>query len=279
MDSVAPVTAAPDVTTTNAIEVAGLTLRIQGLTVLDSVDFSVPAGMIYGVVGPNGAGKTSLLNCLTRSYPATSGHIAVYGRSLQGLRPHHVAALGVARTFQNVGAFREMKALDVVRLGRHVQARGRLLQHLCGYAHMRGWERDERDRALAALDFVGLAGLATRRMEELSYGAAKLVDLARTLVAEPRVLLLDEPTSGLTDAERDRVAELLEQIGRMRAVTQVIIEHNMSVTVRLCERLLALVSGRQAAEGATASVLSNPAVLDAFLGTAEASATDSPEDA
>lgn len=249
-----------------ALEGKGVGLRFAGLIVLDNLDFRIADNETYGIVGPNGAGKTSLLNCLSGTYPCSSGHIEIHGHRTSGIRPHSIVEMGVARTFQNVGAFREMTVIDVVLLGRHALMRHSIGAYAIGRPLFNGHERDHRDKAMEALSFVGLESVAGRRLAELPYGAAKLVDLARTLASEPRILLLNEPTSGLSQIERNNTQSLLERIRDQKQITQVLVEHNMRLATALCHRLLALSGGTKLAEGPPQDVLQTPEVIRAFLG-------------
>jgi branched-chain amino acid transport system ATP-binding protein len=248
------------------VAASGVCLSFGGLNVLTDVTFSILKGETYGIVGPNGAGKTSLLNCLSGNYIASSGEIRILDRPTSGLRPHRIVDLGLARTFQNVGAFRDMKALDVVLLGRHSHMRHSIGSYALGLPLFNGHEREQVERAMEALAFVGLDSIADRRLGELPYGAAKLVDLARTLAAEPKVLLLDEPTSGLSHVERSATQQLLERIRDERGVTQILVEHNMQLATALCHRILVLSGGTKLAEGSPSEALSKPEVITAFLG-------------
>ncbi len=248
------------------IEVNGLSLSFEGLVVLNDVSFRVRRGETLGVVGPNGAGKTSLLNCLSGTYRPQTGSMRILGRDTRGLRPHDIVRLGVARTFQNVGAFREMKVIDLAMLGRHNLMRYPTVAYAIGLPIFNGHEAVHRKAALEALDYVGMGKEANRRLADLPYGLIKLADLARTLASDTQVLLLDEPTSGLTQGERGDIASLLERIRDERRTTQVLIEHNMPLATRLCSRLIVLASGSLLAEGPPRQVLQDPAVVEAFLG-------------
>ena len=255
-----------DLGSSHDVALSDVCLNFGGLRVLTDVTCSIRKGETYGIVGPNGAGKTSLLNCLSGNYIPSSGQINILGQSTTGLRPHRIVDMGLARTFQNVGAFRDMKAIDVVLLGRHSHMRYGIGAYALGIPLMNGHEREQLDRAMEALTFVGLASIANRRLGELPYGAGKLVDLARTLAAEPKVLLLDEPTSGLSHIERSATQELLWRIRDERHVTQILVEHNMQLATALCHRILVLSGGTKLAEGTPTEALSQPDVITAFLG-------------
>jgi len=248
------------------VEASLVSLHFSGLKVLDKLSFAIRPGETYGIVGPNGAGKTSLLNCLSGTYRCSEGQIRIFGQLASKMRPHEIIELGVGRTFQNVGAFRDMKALDIVMLGRHALMRYGTAAYALGVPLMNGHEREHREKAMEALAFVGLTSIADRRLSELPYGVGKLVDLARTLAGEPALLLLDEPTPGLSQKEREATQMLLARIRDERRVAQILVEHNMKLATDLCNRLLVLSGGVKLAEGAPKVVLSNAEVVRAFLG-------------
>ena len=249
-----------------AVAVRDVSLRFGAVPVLDSVSLEVQPGETLGIVGPNGAGKTSLLNCISRIYPPTRGGIDVCGTSTDRLRPDQVAALGVARTFQIPSAFKDMTVQDQVLLGRHRLQRRGFAAYALGIVKFDGYERRQRALAAEMLTFVGLDPATRARVGDLGYGSAKLVDLARALASEPRVLLLDEPAAGLTGEERERMTRMLIRLRDQRSITQVVIEHDMALIKRVCDRLVVLGAGRKLAEGTPAAVLELPHVVEAFVG-------------
>ncbi len=260
-----------------AVAVAHLELQFGGMAVLRDVSFAVARGERYGIVGPNGAGKTSLLNCISRTYRQTGGSVSALGECVDRWRPHEVARLGVARTFQNMAAFRDVSVLDFVMLGRHTRIRSSTFVCALGIPFLTGDEARQRRAAHGALDLVGLRNVAKTKIGELPYGLAKLADLARALAMEPRLLLLDEPAAGLSSDERGHVGRMLLRIRDEYEATQVVIEHDMALVNLLCQRILVLNAGQKIAEGPPQEVLGEPRVVAAFLGGRAAASEAMPE--
>jgi ABC-type branched-subunit amino acid transport system ATPase component len=259
------VTNTPD-TTLPAIEVSGVSLAFSGLRVLNDMNMELREGEILGLIGPNGCGKTTLLNCINRIYQSERGTIRYFGQSLDHSRADQVASLGVARTFQATTVFRDITALDMVLIGRHVRISSGFWSSLAGLPLMNGDQRRQKERALKFIDFVGLRDVAAYEVGELSYATAKLLDLARALAAEPRVLLLDEPASGLSRSARLWMSDLLPRIRTELGVTLLIIEHDMALVSRVCDRVVVMNEGSSFATGDPHAVLADPAVVGSLMG-------------
>jgi branched-chain amino acid transport system ATP-binding protein len=246
------------------LRVDGLTVRFGGLTALDDVSLAVAPGEVVGVIGPNGAGKTTLFNVVCGFVRADAGRVRFGETALDGVRPHQLAALGIARTLQGVGLFAGLTAIENVMIGAERQARAGLASALLGLPRSDRAERRLRALALAALDDLGVADAADRLPGGLPYGVQKRVALARALVAHPRLLLLDEPAGGL---DEDDMAELGQRIRALTAETSVLlVEHHMDLVMAVCDRVVVLDFGRCLAEGEPAEIQVDPRVLDAYLG-------------
>jgi branched-chain amino acid transport system ATP-binding protein len=236
-----------------------------GLSVLEDVSFQVPAGGIYGLIGPNGAGKTTVFNLITGLLAPSSGSIALEGRDLVGLPPHHITRLGVARTFQNLRIFPHMTLLENVMVGRHRHLNYGPLALFFNTKSCRVGERQARERAFELLSWLRLDGKADRLADSLSYGEQRKLEFARALATEPRLLLLDEPVAGMNPSEK---AELMEEIRaiRDRGYGVFLIEHDMRFVMGLCQHIAVLNFGRIIAEGPPQAIRNNPDVIEAYLG-------------
>ena len=236
-----------------------------GIRAVDDVSFSVMPGETLGIIGPNGAGKSVLLNVINGVYRAESGSIELDGVRIDRLRAHQITARGVGRSFQSTEQFRDFRAAEYVMLGRLSHQRRSLFTTAVGWPGVRGSERAEFSLAEAALDRFDLAGRALARIGELPYGEQKLVDIARVLAAEPRLILLDEPTSGTTSVERKVISDVLDEVAQTE-VTMMIIDHDVSFISAISDRMVVMNYGRLLAEGPPAEVLARPDVVDAYLG-------------
>jgi len=261
-----PATDRPASDAVPALQVAGLSLRFGAVHALDDVSFDVRAGELFAIIGPNGAGKTSLFNLLSRIYDPTAGTIHYFGDDMIRLRPHHLAGVGIARTFQNLGLFRQNSVLDNVLVGRsHLMQAGAVRTGL-SLPSVRRSERANRAAAMEALEFVGLTSVAHLPVGILPYGTQKRIELARALSMEPRLLLLDEPVAGMSRDERGVIAGLISQMHHDRSLSIVLVEHDMGFVMSLAERVLVLDFGRQVALGSPDEVQANPEVIRAYLG-------------
>jgi branched-chain amino acid transport system ATP-binding protein len=258
---------------TGLLEVHGVTVRFGGLTALDDVSLAAAPRRVTGIIGPNGAGKTTLLNVLCGFVRPEPGRLQFDGAELRRLRPHQLAALGIARTLQGVGLFTRLTVLENVMVGAQRQARAGFWSALAGLPRSDRDERALRARALDALDRVGAPGLAGAMPGQLAFGVRKRVALARALVAEPRLLLLDEPAGGLSEAEIDDLRELITSLSA--DTTVLLVEHRMDLVMAVCQAVVVLDFGRVIAQGTPGQVQSDPAVTAAYLGTAD----PGPEDA
>jgi branched-chain amino acid transport system ATP-binding protein len=259
--------AGPSAAAAGVLDVRDVTVRFGGLTALDGVSLSAAAGQVTGIIGPNGAGKTTLLNAVCGFVRPASGTIFFGHSELTGIRPHRLAALGVARTLQGVGLFSGLSVAENVMVGASHMARAGFWSGLLGLPWSDRDERRLREQALAALSQMGVADVADRMPGTLAYGLRKRVALARALVGQPRLLLLDEPASGLPERELAELGELIRQCAADAGV--VVIEHRMDLVMSVCDTIFVLDFGRLIAAGSPAQVQADPAVTAAYLGAEE----------
>ncbi len=248
------------------LEVQGVSKRFGGVAAVDGLSFAVPRGSMVGLIGPNGAGKTTMFDLLAGTLRPTEGTIRFDSRAIGGLPPHRRMGLGLGRTFQIPKPFPAMSVLENVMVGAQGQIGEALLPNWLSPGRVARQERDIRDRAVALLDFVSLSPLMSQPARVLSGGQRKLLELARVLMAGPKLLLLDEPAAGVNPGLLETIIDRIEAINA-RGVTVLLIEHNIDMVTRLCAKVFVMAQGRMLSEGTPDAVARDRRVLEAYLGT------------
>jgi ABC-type branched-subunit amino acid transport system ATPase component len=247
------------------LEVRGLAKRFGGLAAVSGLDLDLREGEILGLIGPNGAGKSTTFNLVAGVYPASAGSVRFAGESILGLPPHEIAARRILRTFQHNRPFAGMSVIDNVLVGAHTRFASGLWSVVAGRTAAREEEAARRHRAAALVDFVGLADCRDAEVGTLSFGQGRLLEIARALAGEPRLMLFDEPAAGLTPAETVRLAEIIRGIAE-RGIAVLLIEHDMRFLLPLAHRVAVLNFGVKIADGTPDEIRAHPAVMDAYLG-------------
>ncbi len=247
------------------LQVADLQRNFGGLRAVSDLNFTVAEGEIKAVIGPNGAGKTTLFNMIAGVTPPSSGRIVLNGSRIDHLKPYRRVERGIARTFQNLQIFKDLTVLENVMVGRHARTRCDVFHGIFRTGAALREEAEIQDASMHQLERLGLAHRAHDKAGSLSFGECKVLEIARALAAEPKLLLLDEPTAGLPHAETERISETIRALNA-EGVTVLLVEHNMRMVMRLCHSILVLNYGRKIAEGTADEVRRDPAVLEAYLG-------------
>jgi len=248
------------------LQIKGLSIRFGGIAAITGFDLECNDNEIVGIIGPNGAGKSTLFNCICRLYEPSEGSMLFQGKNLLKYGPHDLARLGIARTFQNLEVFNKLTVLENVLIGRHCRFGSGLWSEVLGLSRVNREEKIARQEVEALLEVSGLGSEKDREVAGLPYGKLKMVELARALALQPRLLLLDEPSAGMSAEEIANMRQVLLELREKRGISILLVAHHLGLVMTTCERVVVLNFGEKIAEGAPGEVARDKAVLEAYIG-------------
>ncbi len=256
------------------LKVNNLSIQFGGIKAVDSLDFTINEGEIYGLIGPNGAGKTTVFNCITQFYKPNTGEVIFNNLknediNLINLKTHQVIQQGIVRTFQNVELIQELSVIDNLLIGAHIYFKSGFLAHSFRFRSAKKEEKEFRAKAEGILKFLNLAEIKDQPASGQPYGVLKKIELGRTLMSNPKLIILDEPAAGLNDNETLEFAKLLRRIREEYKCTILLIEHDMRLVMDICDRLCAISFGKKLCEGTPKEIQQNKDVQEAYLGKAD----------
>lgn len=248
------------------LKLEGITQEFGGLRALDNVDLQVQSQEVFGIIGPNGAGKTTLFNLITGIYQPTEGNLIFKGQRINGVPAYNIAQAGIARTFQNIRLFSKLSVIDNVKVGTHGVTKAGFWSGILGLPGARREEKAITAKALELLEIVGLSELQMEYADNLSYGNQRRLEIARALALNPALLLLDEPAAGMNAAEKKDLMELIQKLRNEMKLTILLVEHDMNLVMKICERIAVLDYGEKIAEGTPDEIKNNQLVIHSYLG-------------